>query len=464
MTVSMIQPKSLYKPAIIYSKEILSPDICKILIDPGNTVAYQPGQYINLRSKNTGLARSYSLVSHPDDYFLEIHVRKMPGGKLSSWIFNELEAGDEIEYQGTMGNSYYKQVKKTDASILLVGKGTGIAPLYGILLDALKNLHQGDIIVIHEGKYSADLYLHDKLLSLEKQHRNIKYISCVEGLNKNKISPYTALTLLESSADELLPNITSSYLFTSGSPEFVSSTKTLLKHHNINKKHIYSDSFDYKNLREAPHKKTADLGRRKSDSVNINQQSTARQIQSCDNEMWHALEQGKKLKLILDDFYQQVYQDERLSGFFQNSTMKRSSEKQYLFMRQLFTGEKVYFGDRPKNAHHWMVISDELFDYRETLMRNCLQKHGLAEHLINRWINLDENFRSHIVKHTPFPKIVNGIEMPLDGYESLKIDEGTLCDGCHKAINKGEMVRYHLRLGLTYCENCMENELSEQAI
>ena len=181
-------------------------------------------------------------------------------------------------------------------------------------------------------------------------------------------------------------------------------------------------------------------------------------IQRTDIEMWNALQQGKKLKLILDDFYQQVYQDNQLSAFFKHSTQKHSSEKQYLFMRQLFSGEKCFFGDRPKNAHHWMVITDELFDYREKLLKQCLQKHNLPEHLIQRWIKLDESFRNDIVKHSPQHKVINGITFPLDGFETLKIDEGTLCDGCNQAIEKGETVRYHLRLGLTYCTKCMNSK------
>ncbi len=177
-----------------------------------------------------------------------------------------------------------------------------------------------------------------------------------------------------------------------------------------------------------------------------------------DMEMWTALDEGKKLKIILDDFYHQVYQDDKLSPFFVNSTEKHSSEKQYSFMRQKFSGEKCFFGDRPKNAHHWMVISDALFDYRENLLIKCLHKYGLAEHLIQRWVALDESFRSDIVKDTPQEKIINGVAYPLDGFEVLKIDEGTLCDGCNQAIEKNEIVRYHLRLGLTYCTKCMNLE------
>jgi hypothetical protein len=54
-------------------------------------------------------------------------------------------------------------------------------------------------------------------------------------------------------------------------------------------------------------------------------------------------------------------------------------------MRDLLRGERKYFGMRPRTAHHWMVISDAIFDYREARMVATLRKHGLPEPLVSRW-------------------------------------------------------------------------------
>jgi len=465
MSILDIPSTNLYQSGIIYKKTFLSPDICKILIEPTNDFKYQSGQYINLRRINDGAARSYSLVSHPDDYFIEIHVKKMPGGKLSSWIFDELETGSEIEYQGAMGDCCYNQVIDKNTSLIFIGKGTGIAPLYGIVLDALKNKHSGSISIFHEGQTKNDIYLHDNFVSLDKQHETIDYTACVEkNIDGSYFFPHSSLDLLENTIDSILNNSNNPAVFTAGSPEFVKTIKALLRHHKVSDENIFSDSFDYKDLRSSQDRKSIEVGRRRNDPTNINKTSTAKQLLSRDDEMWDALDNGKKLKTILDDFYSQVYKDDKLSGFFRNSTKQRSSEKQYLFMRQIFTGEKVYFGDRPKNAHHWMVIDDELFNYRESILIKSLRDHGLAENLIQRWVSHDESFRQDIVKKTAFPKVINGIEQPLNGYETLMIDEGTICDGCQGAIERGETVRYHIRLGSTYCHACMELTQPEQAV
>jgi truncated hemoglobin YjbI len=171
-------------------------------------------------------------------------------------------------------------------------------------------------------------------------------------------------------------------------------------------------------------------------------------------ELFDALGGHEGLRAVLEEFYARVYEDARLAPFFEGVSIDRAVGKQYSFMLQLITGEKVYFGDRPRNAHHWMVISDELFDYREELLADCLRRRGMPERLVARWRALDERFRKQIVKSSPRPKRVRGEDYPLDGWGSVELTWGTLCDGCGGEVNAGAVVRYHQRTGKTRCARC----------
>lgn len=170
--------------------------------------------------------------------------------------------------------------------------------------------------------------------------------------------------------------------------------------------------------------------------------------------MWKALEEGKLMNDILNEFYDLVFSDARLAPFFENSSQQRSKEKVYLFMKGIFTGEKCYFGERPRNAHSWMIISDELFDHRANLLEGVLRKNGLAEQLIKQWLAVDEIYRKQIVKNKPIARRIAGIELPVDGYEKDIIESGTICDACESEIDAGSKVSYHLRTGKTYCQRC----------
>lgn len=174
-----------------------------------------------------------------------------------------------------------------------------------------------------------------------------------------------------------------------------------------------------------------------------------------DAEMWAALDEGRLMMAILTTFYTWVFADDILYPYFANVTQQRVIEKVYSFHYQMFTGEKVFFGERPRNAHHWMVISDDIFEHRQQLMQQALEQHGLAQHLVQRWLAYEENYRNEIVKAQPISKILFGEEVAYEGFESLVMEFSTLCDSCESEIDVGDTVRYHTRLGIVYCKHCV---------
>ncbi len=83
---------------------------------------YKAGQFINVFKDNT-LARNYSLASFPaqDDY-LTLHVRKVPDGRVSSWIHHELSDVDAVEISLPVEDCFYV-AGKPEQAMLLIGTG-----------------------------------------------------------------------------------------------------------------------------------------------------------------------------------------------------------------------------------------------------------------------------------------------------------------------------------------------------
>jgi truncated hemoglobin YjbI len=172
-------------------------------------------------------------------------------------------------------------------------------------------------------------------------------------------------------------------------------------------------------------------------------------------ELWAALEEGPRLRRIIEAFYAKVYADPRLAPFFGRTTMEWAVDHQYTFLGQIFSGTKMFFGDRPRNAHHAMVITDELFDYREALMMETLQEHGLSEAQRDEWRAVEEAFRSHIVKAAPWPKKRRGVALPLEGFRQIELSCGALCDECHAELADGTVTEYDVATGRLYCAPCL---------
>lgn len=178
-------------------------------------------------------------------------------------------------------------------------------------------------------------------------------------------------------------------------------------------------------------------------------------------ELWAALEHGRRLRVILEDFYEQVYADPRLAPFFARTTKSWAIDHQYAFLGEILSGTDMFFGDRPRNAHHWMVIDDALFDYREELMMKTLERHGLTAEQRAEWRAIEEVFRSHIVKSEPRPLVRAGKTLPLEGYDAIALSSGGLCDFCSSVIAIGAIARYHVRTGHVYCDACFERKNSD---
>lgn len=146
------------------------------------------------------------------------------------------------------------------------------------------------------------------------------------------------------------------------------------------------------------------------------------------------------LRRVLDTFYDRVFTDPVLAPFFVKHDKATLKGKQFGFLRMRFTGERgQYMGQRPRNAHHWMVISDTEFDRRQLIMEETLRGEGLSPAQIRKWLSVEEVFRRQIVKDRPWPLFYNGFETYwVEGKREEVATVATLCDACHGEIALGE--------------------------
>ena len=170
--------------------------------------------------------------------------------------------------------------------------------------------------------------------------------------------------------------------------------------------------------------------------------------------LWDELGGDAKVLAVLHSFYTRVYADPLLRPFFERVTMDRIIGKQFAFLKEHIGGVPGYWGEQPRNAHHWMVINDATFDHRQNLMLQAMREHGIPDDLIARWSRYEEQFRPEIVKYKPWLKRVGDLLVDTEQYEECVLDEATVCDYCGGEIPGQTRVRYHKRIGKVGCEAC----------
>lgn len=216
---------------------LIHQEVIGLQIEPTEGFTFRAGQYITLIRKDR-LARSYSISSLPSTGCLELHIRVIPNGKMSSWIKHTLREGEQVSIRGPNGNCFYSTPTKLQP-ILLAGTGTGLAPLYGILKDALQQNHSGPIWLFHGGRNRFSLYLQDELQKIATVHENFKYFPCVLSEGSSEI-PEIPLD------QNILKNfhfLKDSRVYLCGEPLVVNSLRKKLFIAGASAKEIYADAF-----------------------------------------------------------------------------------------------------------------------------------------------------------------------------------------------------------------------------
>lgn len=223
----------------VIEKHNLAKDIVRLVISHGDDFNFFAGQFVNLQ-RHDGLTRSYSIanIPHPDQ-FLEFHIRCLPHGQFGNWVQDDLQVGDTLMLSEAKGTCIYLSGRK-EQPLLLVGTGTGLAPLLGIINDALSQNHTGPIHLFHGSRDLDGLYLMDELQELTEKFANFNYIPCLSGENNE-------LDFISGRAHEVaiatIQNLKGWRVYLCGHPEMVNQTKKVAYLKGALLNDIYADAF-----------------------------------------------------------------------------------------------------------------------------------------------------------------------------------------------------------------------------
>ena len=217
----------VYSQARLTEKIQLSATVWRLRLMPEQSLLFQAGQFLNVRSPQ-GWVRSYSLANLPaSDQGLELHVRVLPQGKMSHWLTADCGAGEMLEISTAHGHCIYT-AGEPQQPLLLVATGTGLAPIVGILRAALAQGHSGPVRLYHGVREAADLYLHKTLQALAGEYANLHYYGCVSGADTAGIEPGqdTQPGRAADLAFQHQPDLKGSRVYLCGSPKMVKQVRT----------------------------------------------------------------------------------------------------------------------------------------------------------------------------------------------------------------------------------------------
>ncbi len=126
--------------------------------------------------------RAYSMANYPGEQgIIMLNVRvasppprmpDVPPGKMSSYIFG-LKPGDKVTISGPYGEFF---IKDTDAEMVYIGGGAGMAPLRSHIFELFKRIKTGrKVSYWYGGRSLRELFYVDHFRQIEKDFPNFKF-------------------------------------------------------------------------------------------------------------------------------------------------------------------------------------------------------------------------------------------------------------------------------------------------
>ena len=224
--------------AVIRELTPLSDDVLRASVVCQTPMDFRAGQYVTV-ARRDGLARSYSIASLPEDGALDLHIRRIPNGRMSTWFHTEARKGDRVTVAGPCGECFYVAGQQQQP-LLLVGTGTGLAPLYGILRDALRQGHNGPVHLLHGALHRGGLYLVEELRELARNHAQFRYTPAVL---RGDVEDGFVVGALDRIIAERFPDLSGWRGFVCGDPSLVASLKKQLFLAGMASRDIHADAF-----------------------------------------------------------------------------------------------------------------------------------------------------------------------------------------------------------------------------
>lgn len=161
--------------ASITSVVPLNSDIVELTLTLERPLTYHAGQFSLLFIPSHPVLskepRSYSLArgaSTENVDTVQFHVRKVPGGVFTEWLFSEDRIGESVILEGPFGSFAWSEPESKQSKALFIAGGSGYAPVQA-LLEACRDTASIDATVVYGARTQADIYCADSVQAIQKQ-------------------------------------------------------------------------------------------------------------------------------------------------------------------------------------------------------------------------------------------------------------------------------------------------------
>lgn len=166
----------------VKANEALTHDIRQLRIETEQPLKFWAGQYVDITVPGAGVTRSFSMANPPSRRNqLEFIIKIYPDGAFSSLLRDGLQPGDSVTVTGPYGTCLRNEGR--DSTMVLVGGGSGMAPLLSILTNLVESGEQRPVRFFYGARTKRDLFMLDRITELGSRLNDFRFVPVLSGPN-----------------------------------------------------------------------------------------------------------------------------------------------------------------------------------------------------------------------------------------------------------------------------------------
>jgi CDP-4-dehydro-6-deoxyglucose reductase len=215
--------------------------VLNLKLPTGERLQFLAGQYIDILMKD-GKRRSFSMANAPhDDAYLQLHVRKTPGGSFSRYVFEEMKERAIVRFEGPLGTFYLRE--DSDKPMIFVAGGTGFAPIKAQIEHMLHHTTDRQMVLYWGVRALRDLYMPDLPIRWQQDNPNFTYIPVISDPLPEDQWPGRTGFVHQAVLDDF-PDLSGYQVYACGAPGMTDIAKqTFVEQRRLPEDEFYCDAF-----------------------------------------------------------------------------------------------------------------------------------------------------------------------------------------------------------------------------
>ncbi|MEX0744725.1 MAG: FAD-binding oxidoreductase, partial [Phycisphaeraceae bacterium] len=207
---------------------------------------FVPGQYLELwRPDSDFMSRAYSIANAPEgDGSVELHLRRVEGGRFTSWAFSGMKVGDRLKARGPLGN--FTMRSRPETPLLFAAGGTGLAPILALLRQQVRSQPQRDMVLVWGMKRSGDFYALPELVPILEQAPRLRIVLAADE-GAPSWPPRERLSFVQGTVTDVLDRdealLAGRDIYAAGPPSMLRALGQQLARQGVARERVHVDSF-----------------------------------------------------------------------------------------------------------------------------------------------------------------------------------------------------------------------------